>query len=259
VNDLLTKGFVVIPNFLSSLEIDYAMCDYEASLLKGPKNKNYAVLGASQTIRELLSQKISNMIDLVYQQTDIKADLKTHCAYWATDQVSLEWHQDHENYFIWQNLYHSLNFWIPIQKPIPHESGLSIIPFDRFPENMNRLVERGATRYKCQDSRTSVYDDENDTTFDLDLNIEDLKITPQLNVGDLLLLRGDIIHRTQDTNTSRVALSIRSVDGSREINKEKMFSGGKVKKQLLSGGGAYDKLINKFSQKKTIKISEFYR
>ena len=38
------------------------------------------------------------------------------------------------------------------------------------------------------------------------VRMEELAVTPHLAAGDLLLMRGDIVHRTQDTDTARVAL-----------------------------------------------------
>lgn len=57
-------------------------------------------------------------------------------------------------------------------------------------------------------------------TFD----INDLKESPKLKSGDLLLMRGDLIHKTQDQNTKRIALSTRCINGN-----SKMFASYKYK------------------------------
>ena len=49
-----------------------------------------------------------------------------------------------------------------------------------------------------------------DLIYNFNINLNSIIETPELNVGDLLIMRGDIIHGTQNQKTNRIALSVRS-------------------------------------------------
>src|SRR5262249_13898105 len=75
-----------------------------------------------------------------------------------------------------------------------------------------------------------------------------LAVTPSLNAGDLLLLRGDMIHRTQDTNTARVAVSFRRVSTKSILRHSKFMARGRIKREIMSKGGPlYDKVSQCFT------------
>ena len=62
--------------------------------------------------------------------------------------------------------------------------------------------------------------------------LDALAHTPELAAGDLLLLRGDVAHRTQDTSTARIALSVRATNGAAVVRRSRLASGG-VRKALM--------------------------
>jgi hypothetical protein len=57
---------------------------------------------------------------------------------------------------------------------------------------------------------TQVFDDIDNSTFFIPNNIDKIAISPDLSEKDLIILRGDLIHNSQNLVSKRVALSIRS-------------------------------------------------
>jgi len=71
-------------------------------------------------------------------------------------------------------------------------------------------------------------------TFDAN----DLKESPELNSGDLLLIRGDLFHKTQDQKTRRIALSTRCIDGNTKMSVSK-YKNLKVHENFYRNNGKY--------------------
>jgi len=81
----------------------------------------------------------------------------------------------------------------------------------------------------------------------LPYDINDIAFTPMLESGDLLLMRGDVIHQTQDADTLRFAASIRVVNGEHKVSKAKLIKGGFIKFILMiNDREAYEKYIGYF-------------
>lgn len=70
------------------------------------------------------------------------------------------WHQDRENYWMWNDVKNYLNFYIPVVKPIVEKSNLTVVPLDRLhsraPEIHDRLISRGATHACCPRARNGL-------------------------------------------------------------------------------------------------------
>ena len=60
----------------------------------------------------------------------------------------------------------------------------------------------------------------------VDKEFDRLAQTLELDPGDLLLLRGDMIHRTQDTETDRVSLSFRAGNAETAVHRARLADGG---------------------------------
>ena len=84
-----------------------------------------------------------------------------------------------------------------------------------------------------------------------------IAVTPQLAEGDLLLLRGDIIHRTQDTDTNRVALSWRVADGATVLKRKRLAAGGVRKAEMMRNNTVlYQKVFKAFDVNGDGKLSK---
>jgi hypothetical protein len=243
-----TQGFEVIPNFLTEEEIQLALAEYNKS---GPtNNKNYELPPCTKALVKCLKPKIQAVAESVGN-----IDLWINGFFTNTETINWGWHQDHEPYYILQQTQNYINMYIPLVKPDPNLSGLCIIPLDKLD-----LSEIGASRYEPNETGTTVYNDTTDNTFKISDNIEDIKVTPTLNAGDLLLIRGGVIHRTQDNLTTRIALSLRCTDSTKMISKHRMLTGGELKKNIMfSDQHTYNKIIERFNHKDFISAGDLFK
>jgi ectoine hydroxylase-related dioxygenase (phytanoyl-CoA dioxygenase family) len=255
LKDLETIGYVYIPNFLSATEIKLLVSEYKHS--KIVENKNYALVH-SEIAKKILGKKVKALMDQVTAETCLTIDHITPTVnYTDTKNLFFDWHQDHESYYVYQQSKNHLNFYIPVIKPDPELSGMSLVPMDKVCEylvgpQIERIVDYGATRFVPHSTYTHVIDEETGKDFNIPININTISVTPQLNAGDLLLLRGDVIHKTQDNSTHRVAISIRAIDGNALVSKEKLQTGcEKKKKYITSNQPYYDSIFELFETAKT--------
>ena len=237
-SDLDTKGYVVIPGFLQ----DEAAVDV---LLKGfdqgrPPDKypyGFKLLGNRQL--RAAWRTIEPVLAEIRAVTSIHVDLLTSLtmSHYITTRLadrSSYLHQDFDlDYKLTRDHHNYLNFWISLRKPVRELSNVTLIPFDRLrleaPNAFDTLIDGGGTRLVVRDGSTLIYgrhgsilaeDREPEPNMQLDFDIEEFAVTPYLESGDLLLMRGDAIHRTQDSDTERVAASIRVTSSRKTIRRE---------------------------------------
>jgi len=232
-----TKGYIVIPQFLNKEEVELLYNDY---LHQGRSdNQNYSFKQVSDSVKPIIYKKIKELLVLIKEQTSLDVDLIVPGAdYINSDLINFPWHQDHESFYSLQQNSNYLNFYIPVFKKYANKSGLQIVPFTNIetyiPEYLPKIKGNGATRYDTSDvTCTLVNNDETGEEYTIPLNISRISIIPNLLAGDLLLLRGDMIHRTQDTTTSRISVSFRATQGSALISKERLLSGCATKQEYI--------------------------
>ena len=258
--DLKTKGFLHVEQFLTTNELSLLHEDYLAQTAKSPENGNYNLPPVSQQVILALARKIRKVSEAVLEATGINADMNLPGMYFATERgIKFAWHQDYESYFSLQQHSDYLNFYIPIVKPDARRTNLCVVPFDlllaRTPEEGERIIGAGAQSFYPEGDCTRVTDDENGREYALPVNIESLQVTPHLSVGDLLLLRGDMIHRTQDTDTDRVAVSFRRTSSSAIIRKARTLSGCPAKQLVMSKNPTvYGEVLESFAEARKDEI-----
>lgn len=257
--DLETKGFTVIENFLSDHEINFLIDDYHDRI---NNNKNYNAPLSSQSAGEKLSFKINNILQSINQQTILRPDFLVPMGMFVNTQyIDFNWHQDHESFYIWQHHYDSINFYMPLIKPEKNQTGLSIVPMDRLaaaiPDSIDYIVGQGAKTFKASDATTKVIDDVTGSETCWNFDINDLAVHPTLSAGDLLMLRGDIIHKTQDLNTNRLAISFRCFNSRATISKTNLVRPGSYKKQrfIKNNSVPYKILLSMFDDLNTDSIT----
>jgi hypothetical protein len=261
--DLETKGFVHIPGFVSPEHLALCREDFAVQPID-PNNHNNPVSEASQRGIEGLRPSIVDVMALVRANTDIHVDCELGSMYFATHRgVTFPWHQDHESYFGTQNHYDYLNFYIPVIKPVPEKSNLTVVPFDelerQLPDTYRRVVRSGATMVYDLGGRQMLCQSDSGTAHLTRSNIDGLACTPFLAAGDLLLLRGDMLHRTQDGETERVALSFRAGYSRSVIRRSQLANGGFAKAQSMVGNfGQYEIMFRAFdlSGRDELSLSE---
>ncbi len=259
-HDLATKGYVHVKGFLGPNELKFLRDDYAKHRDEDSGNANYAVVNVSWMSIWRLESKMSSVAKAVREAAGVNTDLSVGALYFAIEKgIDFAWHQDHESFFIFQQHHDYLNFYIPILKSDPKHSNLSIVPFDRLlqraPAQYNQLAFRGAQRFKTG-KPTLVSNDEDGGDYTLPVDLEELKETPELEAGDLLLLRGDIIHRTQDTDSDRISISLRRTNSMAPIDRQRLLSGCTKKQEMISNNrAAYDHLFECFAHLKCDRVT----
>ncbi|HEY3999004.1 MAG TPA: phytanoyl-CoA dioxygenase family protein [Candidatus Xenobia bacterium] len=233
IQDLMTKGFVVLPGFLRSAEVDMLHDEYKAldqNRMAGVQKK-FSKLPSRATL-ETLYHRFEPINDQIKTQTDICVNMVHSGMYFAIEEgIALAWHQDHPPYYMVQGFYDYLNFYMPIRKPNKEKSNVQLIPYDRLaaraPEVAQRIKGRGARRVmvpfntmetRLRDGKTILRDDDLGGFLEIPFNLDELAFTPELEAGDLLVVRGDVLHRTQDADTDRVALSVRFCNADKVVS-----------------------------------------
>jgi hypothetical protein len=252
-SDLSTKGYVVVRGFLSERQRQLLLTDYEYPR-SSSANQNYNVVSASDAVPLTFAPKLQEACRAIGSATGIHADLTTDVIYFATQHgILFPWHQDHEDYFSFQDHRNYLNFYVPILKPDPKLSNVCVIPLDRLlqalPEQSREVLHGGARTFFPRDAITEVQDDETGSRSTWPINIDTLQETPELNAGDLLLLRGDMIHRTQDGATRRVAVSFRRQSSRSIVSKRQLLAGGTMKREFMKNNSErFNQILRYFTE-----------
>ena len=138
-----------------------------------------------------------------------------------------------------------------------------MIPFDvlerESPETFRRVVRGGATRFVVVGDKQIAVAEDAGTTHVVPVDIERLAHTPMLDAGDLLLMRGDVIHRTQDTDTERVSLSLRVASTKTVISRTTLADGPLAKaRTMVNNPPMYEPIFRAFEDtgKNEMEIGE---
>jgi hypothetical protein len=142
----------------------------------------------------------------------------------------LNWHLDHFSYYLYEDHWNWLICYMQVIKPSPDLANLAIVPSDVLeacdPELARRVRGRGAMRFRCVEPDTVDWfamrfpgqpiaigdwfaiDDYDDATmgWKIDIDLERHKVVPRLEVHDLLIMRADVIHRTNDAGSDRISI-----------------------------------------------------
>lgn len=246
--DVGHRGFAYVPSFLDRGEVELLRGDFDSVSVEA--NANYHVRRVSPSVLQQLNDKCQAVAQSVHSGAGIRTNMVNDAVYFATfterstiaspkgGRQQFSWHQDHENYWQWQDSWNYLNLYIPIVKPEHQRSNLGVVPFDRLrqraPDLYEKLVGRGATRVLRRRHGWVIKDDDRGgNVARIDFDLAELEQTPQLSEGDLLLMRGDVIHRTQDASTRRIAVSIRMSDADAIVERSKLARGGMVKAVMM--------------------------
>jgi hypothetical protein len=240
LGDLETRGFVLVRGFLADDELAALRADYSARPMD--QNANYNAKTPTSGAIASFAERIDDVVRQVRERTSIRADVhvpntSNYFTVGVADGVYFPWHQDHESFYVLQNHFDYLNFYLPIIKPELERSNLCVVPFDVLAEaapNIHDFVVRsGAGFFRPVAGRTIAVNEDRGTARIAHVDLEALAVTPHLAEGDLLLMRGDIVHRTQDTDTARVALSWRVANGDTVIRRDRLASGCRQKAVMM--------------------------
>lgn len=140
----------------------------------------------------------------------------------ADHSINLPYHQDATSFFLYQEHYYYLNFYLVIEKSDPENANLTIVPFDILqthdPVLYQLLLRSGATRFR----NGQLINDYLGWTHTPVVNLDDISVTPQLDVGDLLVWRGDTLHKTHNLQADRVSVSLRAMNKKSVTKRHKL-------------------------------------
>lgn len=126
--------------------------------------------------------------------------------------INLPYHQDATSFLLYQEHYYYLNFYVVIEKSDIENANLTIVPFDTLqahdPTLYRLLLRSGATRFR----NGQLINDYQRWQHTPVVNLDDISVTPQLDVGDLLVWRGDTLHRTHNLEANRVSVAFRAMN-----------------------------------------------
>ncbi len=141
----------------------------------------------------------------------------------------LNWHVDHFSYYLCKDHANYLICYMPIKKPDRLASNVAIVPNDMLqsldPESHTRLRNRGAVRFRCVEEDTkpwfemrfpgetiaigdwfAIDDFYPQPGWRMKIDLEKHKVIPALAETDLLIMRADVIHRTEDAKIDRISI-----------------------------------------------------
>jgi len=262
LKDLETKGYCVLKNFLTQSEIQFVLNDFNSATVGS--NKNYQIKRPSLTCVQHVYSKVSALAKEIASSTDLNINMITNeYAFVDNQAINFKWHQEHEPFFTFQQLSNYAIFYMPIVKLQPNISGIDIIPFDELnksvPEYVDLLKSNGARGFVASGNNTIVSEDSLDASFEIPINFENIKVTPDIMPGDLVILRGNVIHRTQDTSTARVAFTVKFTDGEHLINKSTLLSGGPTKQRMINNNKSlYNRILLSMTDKDYVTAREVF-
>jgi hypothetical protein len=258
LQDVESRGFVVIPNFLSPNDIAFYAREYASR--PPAENQNYALREVTFEGIGRLLPRLQSLARTLGARVPIQVDTVYAGVYFAARAVDFQWHQDHESWYLTQDHINQLNFWIPVIKPDRRKTGLCVVDFSevhrKYPQVWPELIGRGARMYTAEGDQTRVLDESNDEAGVQPFEIESVSQAPEMGVGDLLLMRGDIIHRTQDAETERVAVSFRMANSTGVLRRDAFVLGGEAKLQYqLNNWRSYSTAMACFDSLRTDSVS----
>ncbi len=232
--ELETRGFVVVRSLLSEQEVADVRRVYETA----KRNETiYVSMVAAPADVAPIAARLEALLPSIRSGTDIQTDTLNKDGYFfPTEYTNLGWHTDHKSYYALQDHYHYLNFWMPIIKPRADKSGLGLVPMDKLaaaaPDVYRAVVRRGAATVK--DGTLSYEGDGRIEEIPCATELIDgIAEAPELLPGDVIVARTDVLHRTQDAETVRVALTMRGSWSRQVLRKRVLLVGSPEKHQRM--------------------------
>lgn len=199
-------------------------------------------LGFHDIKNQAIKTKVQDMIKDLNQKYGLKLNAAPDgCAFFETDPSKTwsgvaayeDWHQDHTSFYMSGDHFSYLNIYVTVYKEDPSDANLGVIPFDALrKKSLAAYVQAlgaGATVWSQKsdgdwethprlahsqfkvDPETKMirFDDSSGKATQYHFMLDDIQTTHHLHVGDVMIMRGDLIHRRQPFKTRRIALSLR--------------------------------------------------
>jgi hypothetical protein len=253
--DLQTCGYIVVPNFLSQAQIKQLTVSYYKTRT-GHLSDTFKRMGViTDNYPHQLNDIFTSTMSQICAQTDIAVDFCYPLAdYFNNKDVSYDYHQDHEPYYLWQDSYNGLNFWIPLIKNESNKDGLCVVPMNQLGKLHSLFNKRGATTIKCIDQESIlVSDDCSGEEHQISFPLGQVAVIPDLQPGDALIMRADLIHASQPKTHPRLAASIRCINTQGWIERSTALGWANNTWESVSTQGVlYHNYYQKISQAYTV-------
>ena len=261
--DLSDRGFVVVHGLLTAAQVEGLRAAYASS-----ERVDVAAYVATEPrlsdIRGIIA-RVEALLPSIREATGMATDLVVpQGTFFATERMNLDWHTDQKSDYLFQGHRHHLTFWMPVEKPDPARSGLSVIPIDRLrehaPEAFRALSGRGSARYA--NGELDYEDGDRERRVSCPGDLASFAESPRLLPGDALVVRSDLLHRTSDVETVRVALSLRALNGEHRLTVARLLSASSRKRaRIRDEPNAFAEALAAFllCRRTTITVREFLR
>jgi hypothetical protein len=230
--EVQTRGYAVVPEFLTESERALLAGEFDTLIDAARPNPNFNTRFLPRERLAPFTDKIVAAAKLASRPPLVMDRLRVGIFYATKIAWQWDWHTDTTSHYLHP---HYLNFWIPLRKPDRTRSGLCVVGFDaltaRDPDLANELLGRGSTRVVVRDGKTVFHDTARRKVIEVpnqDL-MEQLAATPELGPGDALILRNDVFHRTQDSDTERLAISFRVNSSNTVVTRQSLMEMGSAK------------------------------
>jgi hypothetical protein len=231
-HELTDNGFVVLKGLVNPADTPVELLEY----IRGAKNDNDGSIWPIPRFPQAakLEQSLDRLIGDVAARLGLFATSRgiTSAIRVTEGKGALTWHLDHNIYYHTQNVVDHLICYVPVFKPSISASNVAVLPYPVLrradPATYARLRGTAAVAVvKMKDEATLararkrvidprglaigdwvVFDNYHygRQSFKLNFDPEEHRVVPQLEAGDLVMFRADVLHRTEDTKTERIAL-----------------------------------------------------
>lgn len=222
-------------------------------------NENYKITTkeTDSRLQRLVQQHLKKVSN---QYTHSISLVDRTVVFFDSDFVNLQWHQDHEIYYLFHEASRYLNFWIPLLKPSSTESGLSLIPLNTLPESVKvRITGTGGKNLRqLTENSVEILFCDTDEIVTEEINLSSIIDTPEIEAGDCIIFRGDVFHRSQENSHNRLAISVWAFDPTINITAEHYFQPGKYRNEMIekSKRRTFSYFNNVLKTKSSIPITE---
>jgi Phytanoyl-CoA dioxygenase (PhyH) len=232
-SDLARQGYTIVPAFLTPSECSALTAEWRSSTAETPALRRRPSPRLAAESMSWLVPRVLELAATIGSDVCRRQDIVRSGQFYSTGRErGFLWHTDHDAYYITQDAASSLNFWIATLKSEPRRSGVCVAPLDRlrgaFPELAEWSEGRGAIEVRTDNAATRFEDLERLSTFVVDRPnaLEEIAEAPHMVNGDLLVMRGDLFHRTQDRTTVRVSVSLRTASSGSVVSRTRLGTMG---------------------------------
>jgi ectoine hydroxylase-related dioxygenase (phytanoyl-CoA dioxygenase family) len=266
-NSLIDNGFIHLKNVISKEDIEKLVYEYQNS--DEISNKKYNLKKVTPVSREILKPYYLKIMAEITDLTHLTLNtlVENGGSYFSTTNGTyFDWHQDSITYYLYQTHLNFIIIWAPIIKPAPELGNLSLAPYQRLSKVnekfFNSRIDKGSASFYRTKNKNFVYltDTNNDQVINVDFNLNELQYTPELVVGDVLIMRGDLFHKSQENCHDRVAISLYGLNHDTQITRNHFESSGEYKnKYFEKNPELYSILADFFKLNETAKIKDLLK